>query len=221
MSAIEPPRTIDNGEFALRLFRTIEGREYAAYAYYGFFKQPSALTENLLPTFAPLAALGASFRRPAGPGLFNAEFAYYESRDDRGGTNPLIPNGQIRFLAGYEWEAATNFTIGLQYYLEGTLDYDALIANSPAPQFEPDEHRHLITNRLTYRVARDKFTYSLFTFWSPSDSDFYLRPQFTYRHSDRWTLSAGAGIFAGHDPHTFFAQLEDAGNIYLRLRYNY
>ena len=77
LSAIEPGDSLSNGEFALRLFRNVEGREYALYAYRGFFKQPNALTDSLQPTFAPLTSLGASLRQPVGPGLFNAEIAYH------------------------------------------------------------------------------------------------------------------------------------------------
>lgn len=220
-TALEPKRSIDNGEFALRLFRTIESSEYALYAYRGFFKQPSALTPSLQPTFAPMSAIGASLRRPAGPGLFNAEASYYDSRDDGDGTNPLVPNSQLRLLAGFEWEAKANFTVGLQYYLEWTLDYDALLANSLAAEFEPDERRHLITNRMTWRAGMDKYTTSLFTFYSPSDNDFYLRPQFTYRHSDQWSLVVGGNVFGGSSNQTFFNQLQDASNAYLRLRFNY
>ncbi|MCI0516664.1 MAG: hypothetical protein L0Y45_02415 [Woeseiaceae bacterium] len=221
LSAIEPEKSLSNGEFALRLFRNVEGREYALYAYNGFFKQPRALTEDLEPTFAAMTSLGASLRRPAGPGLLNSEVSYYASRDDRGGSDPLIPNDQFRFLAGYEWEARPNFTVGLQYYLEWTLDYDVLIDNSPFPQYEADEFRHLLTNRLTYRAGRDRYTWSLFTFYSPSDQDFYLRPIFTYRHSDQWSVYAGANLFGGNKPDTFFSQLQDASNAYLRVRYNY
>ena len=199
----------------------MKGNEYAVYLYRGFFKQPSALTATFEPTFAPMSAIGASLRRPLGPGLFNAEFSYYDSRDDDDGSNPLLPNDQLRFLLGYEWEARPSFTVGFQYYLEWTQDHDALLENSPAPEFEPDEHRHLITNRLSYRLERDKYTLSLFTFWSPSDRDFYLRPAFTYRHSDQWSLVAGANLFGGDDDHTFFNQLQDASNVYLRLRLSY
>jgi hypothetical protein len=221
LSAIEPGNSLSNGEFALRLFQSVEGREYALYAYRGFFKQPNALTDSLQPTFAPLTSLGASLRQPAGPGLFNVEVSYYLSNDDRDGNNPKIPNGQIRLLAGYEWEAKANFTVGLQYYLESTLDYRELIENSPFPEFEPDEYRHLLTNRLTYRGGRDKHVWSLFTFFSPSDKDAYIRPVYSYRHNDQWSMTAGANIFGGNDAHTFFSQLEDASNFYLRLRYNY
>lgn len=211
----------DDGEFALRLFRTVEGTEYAVYAYRGFFKQPRALTTELEPAFAPLSALGASVRLPAGPGLLNAETSYYDSRDDRDGDDPLIPNDQARFLVGYEWEAVPNLTVGLQYYLEWTLDHDELIASSPFPAFEPEEFRHLLTNRLTYRAGLEKYTWSLFTFYSPSDADFYLRPAFTYRHSDQWSLTAGGNLFGGRDPQTFFGQLEDGSNVYVRLRFHY
>lgn len=221
LSAIEPGSSPKNGEMALRLFRTIEGREYALYAYRGFFKQPLALTPTLQATFAPLTAVGASLRRPLGPGLVNVETSYYVSRDDRDGVNPLIPNDQLRLLLGYEWEAKPNFTVGLQYYLEWTLDHDSLLANSPFPAFEPDERRHLLTNRLTYRAGRDRHTVSLFTFLSPSDRDFYLRPVYTYRYSDQWSMTAGGNLFGGDEPQTFFKQLQDASNTYLRVRYHY
>jgi hypothetical protein len=105
--------------------------------------------------------------------------------------------------------------------VERTLDYNALVSNSPAQEFEPDEYRHLMTNRLTYRAGMDKFTWSLFTFWSPSDEDFYLRPKFTYRHSDRWSITAGGNLFGGNANHTFFNQLQDASNAYLRVRFSY
>ncbi len=221
LSAVKPKESFSNGEFALRLFRTVEGREYALYAYRGFFKQPRALTPSFESTFAPMTALGASLRRPLGPGLLNIEASYYLSRDDRGGTDPFVPNDQFRILAGFEWEARPNLTVNLQYYLEATLDHGELIANSPFPEFEPDDYRHLLTNRITYRAGRDKHTWSLFTFLSPSDRDFYLRPVYTYRHSDQWSLTAGGNLFGGDIRHTFFRQLQDASNAYLRLRYHY
>jgi len=184
--APEPDESFSNGEFALRLYRTVESTEYAVYAYRGFFKQPP---------FAEMNAYGASFRRPAGPGLFNIETSHYDSDTD-----------QTRFLLGYEWEAQPRFTVGLQYYLERN---------------EAAKNRYMLTNRLTYRAGMDKYTWSLFTFYSPSDDDYYFRPQFTYRHSDEWSLTAGANLLGGDEAHTFFGQLDDASNAYVRVRYHY
>lgn len=217
VGAVEPSRY----ELALRLYKTVRGVEYAAYGYHGYFKQPTAVDADGQLTFAPLTSVGASVRLPLWSGLVNAEFAWYESTDDANGDDPAIPNSQVRFLAGFERELVANFTAGFQYYVEYTRDHDALIANSPAPQFEPEEYRQVLTNRLTYRIDQDRWTLSLFTFLSPSDEDFYVRPSVTFRQSDEWQFTAGGNGFGGRDDHTFFGQLEDNSNLYVRIRYNY
>ncbi len=221
LAGIEPEDDFKNGEFALRLFRTVNGTEWALYAYNGFFHQPSALTESFEPTFAPLTSAGVSMRGTLGKGLFNAETTYYASRDDRRGDDPRIPNDQVRVLLGYEQEAVTNLTVAFQYYLEWLQDYDELIDNSLTPTLEPDEFRHVFTNRLTYRLQQDKLTLSLFTFYSPSDSDYYIRPAISYRYSDQWSFTGGASVFGGSNAATFFNQFADNSNIYFRVRYNY
>jgi hypothetical protein len=221
LTAEAPDDGIEDGELALRLFKTAGSTEFAAYAYRGFFKRPLGLSANLEPRFPPLSVVGGSVRRPLGPGLVNAEVAYHDSRSDGDGTNPLVPNDQLRLLAGYEFEARARLTVAFQVYVERTQDHAALIANSPTPQFEPERLRHVLTNRLTYRDARDKLTLSLFTFYSASDKDHYLRPVASFRKSDHWTLTAGANLFGGEKSHTFFGQLEDNSNAYIRVRFNY
>jgi hypothetical protein len=79
----------------------------------------------------------------------------------------------------------------------------------------------MLTNRLTYRAGRNKHTWSLFTFYSPSDDDFYLRPTYSYRHSDQWSFTVGANLLGGDEQHTFFNHLADASNAYLRVRFHY
>lgn len=221
LSAARPGRSFDNGELALRLFKTAGSTEYAAYFYRGFYKRPLGLNADFEPIFPRLSVYGASMRRPLAKGLFNAEFAYHKSRGDSSGTNPLIPNDQLRVLLGYEFEARPRLTVGLQYYLEQTRDYGALIASSLAPSFEPDRQRHVLTNRLTYRTSQDMLTLSLFTFFSPSDNDYFLRPSISFRQSDRWTFTGGANLFGGEHSHTFFGQLEDDTNVYFRARFNF
>lgn len=224
----EPPLQVDkpssglsDGEYALRLFRNLRGVEYAVYGYHGFFKSPSKVDGPYQLSFAPMTSVGASIRRPLGPGLFNAETSYFHSHDDSRGNDPTIANSQLRFLVGYEWEAARNFNVGLQYYLEHIRDHDQLLSHSPLPQFEPPENRHMITNRLTYRTMQDKINWSLFTFWSPNDHDYYLRPVVSYRASDDWSVTGGLNVVGGREPHTFFGQFEDNSNAYLRVRYNF
>lgn len=221
LSADEPKKDFENGEFALRLFRTFNGTEYALYGYRGFFKQPLGLNDRLIPDFPPLISVGASLRGNQWSGLFNTEVSYYFSRDDRSGTNPLIPNDQFRLLLGFEREAVANFNIGVQYFLEWTQDHDQLIENSLAPEFEPDEYRHLFTTRLTWRTMMDNLIWSVFVFYSPSDQDYYLRPKLTWRYGDQWTSDVGLSLFGGAEEHTFFGQLDDNSNAYARVRYHF
>jgi hypothetical protein len=217
----EPSTRLDNTEYAARLFRTFGSGEFALYAFDGFYHQPWPFGPGGALAFPGLRALGASWRQPLGPGLVNAEVSRYYSKDDRSGTNPAIPNDQIRFLLGYEWEAIPNLTVGFQYYQEWTQDHEALLENSPWPEFEVAEHRTWLTNRLTLSTRQNRMLWSLFTFYGTTDRDFYLRPEFYWRISDEWSLNVGGNLLGGPEKHTFFAQFEDNSNVYARIRYAY
>lgn len=217
----DPSRSLNNGELALRLFKRRHSVEYALYAYRGFFKQANAVTDDGVATFAPLNVYGLSARGPLRLGVFSSEFAWYDSRHDRDGDNPRIPNSQARLLLGYEQELVTNLTGGLQVYTEWTQHHGAQRANSFIPDVEAEQWRNVLTLRLTYRTRRDTVNYSLFAFLSPTDEDYHLRPNIEFRLSDAWNFSLGANLFGGSDGHTFFGQLEDNSNIYLRLRRYY
>jgi hypothetical protein len=221
LAAAEPSAGLSNTEWALRLFRNAGSNELALYGYSGFYHQPAPAGPGNELVYPEMDAWGASWRRPLGAGLFNTEFSRYFSKDDRSGSDPRIPNDQYRFLIGYEWEAVSNLTVGFQYYLEWTLDHDALIANSPWPQYEVEERRTWLTNRLTWRTRQDRVIWSIFSFYSPTDKDYYLRPQMNWRISDELLLSAGGNLFGGDEKHTFFAQFEDNSNYYIRLRFHF
>ena len=213
----------DDSEFALRVYQTRDGVEYAGYAYTGYDKQPSAVDPASGTAYFPrLSVAGASVRSPLGEGIGNLETAWYEAEDDAG-TDPNRPNDQLRFLAGYSHEPIANLTLGWQYYLEWTQDHDALLDNLPDPQrrYAPEEYRHVLTNRVTWQLLQQDLTLSLFTFYSPSDADWYLRPRARYRFSDRLYGTVGGNLFGGEDDWTFHTQLEDNSNLYARLRYSF
>jgi hypothetical protein len=216
----EPAKLWENGEFAGRLFRNVRGYELAAYGYVGFAKQPVAFdTTTMMPTFSRLAIWGASARGNLLGGIGNIEGAYFDSYKDRDGTNPDLPNSEVRGLAGYERELVANLTTGLQYYFEWTLEYDSLLASSPAPEFAPEEIRHLITARLTQLLRQETLTLSLFVYYSLNEKDGYARPVVDYKWSDAVTATVGANLMWG-DQHTFFGQLQDDSNVYARVRYS-
>jgi len=209
----------DDSETALRLYRSISGYDVALYAYDGFWKSPVGFDPGWgKATFPRLSAFGASARGRWWKGVGTIEFGYYDSRDDRSGNDPFVPNSQLRFLIGYEQEVAKDFTVGGQYYLEHMSDYSAYLRGLPAGSDGTDEDRHILTVGLTKLAMYQNLKLSLFTFYSPSDRDAYLRPNVHYRINDRWSIKGGANVFLGEEQQTFFGQFQDNTNVYFGAR---
>jgi hypothetical protein len=212
----------EEDETAIRLYRNISNYELALYGYWGYWKSPAGFNPTLTrATFPELYVYGASIRGTLGKGIANAEIGYYDSVDDRSGDNPLIANSEIRYLLGYTQELARDFTAGMQYYVEQMLDYGdyegSLFPGSPSR----DEFRHLVTLRLTQLLMNQNLTLSLFTYYSPSDEDAYLRPIVNYKASDQLMYEVGSNIFVGDERHTFFNQFHYNTNLYAGMRYSF
>jgi len=209
-------------EQAVRVFKNIMGYELAAYGYYGYWKSPSGFNPFISKwTFNKLASYGASIRNSLLGGIGNIEAGYYDSKDDQSGQNPLIKNSEARFLIGYEKEIIKNFTVGLQYYLEWMMDYGEYKNYTLTTQPLADEKRHVITLRLSRLMMDQNLKLSLFTFYSPSEKDAYIRPQVHYKISDHWSIETGGNIFIGKDKYTFFNQFSRNNNIYVGIGYGF
>ena len=127
-------------------------------------------------------------------------------------------------MIGYEQdlpEIAPDFTVGLQYYVEQMLNYGSyrrtLFPNNKADE----EYRHLLTFRITKLYWNQNLTCSLFTYFSPSDKDVYMRPNINYKVNDNMALEIGGNIFWGDYSHTFFSQFQNNTNMYVGLRYSF
>jgi len=215
------PRNPNQPEYAVRLFKNLNGKQLALYGYHGIEKSPTGVDQTMQPYFPQKNVWGTSYQSTLGKGLFNAELGYHDALDDKTGTNPLVANSQWRVLLGYERELIKKLNWGVQYYVEHTEHYERLLANSWFPLTEPEQNRQVITNRLTYMAKQDKLTWSMFVFYSPSDEDSYWRPSVNYRHNDQWQFTAGAQIFTGKENYTFFGQFEDSSSVYSRIRFQF
>lgn len=217
-----PDDWFGDDEWAFRLHRMLGGWEVAAYGYRGFWKSPEGFDPGSgHPLFPRLSAWGGSIRGPLHTGILSAETSWYRSRDDLSGTDPFVPNSQFRFLIGYEQEIIPDLTLGGQYYLERTLDFDAVERNQPAGFAAPDENRHLFTLRATWLTHSQNVTWSLFTFASPSDEDAYVRGSWEWKATDEWRFTAGLNLFEGRERDTFFGQFETNSNAYISVRYGF
>ncbi|MFA4944104.1 MAG: hypothetical protein WC789_05315 [Lentisphaeria bacterium] len=219
VAADRPNRWFRDFELAARLYRNLHGYELALYGYRGFWKSPAGsdpATGNA--TFPDLNVLGASARGTVGRGIGHAEIGWYDSANDRAGDDPLVRNSELRLLLGYEQELWPDFTAGVQYYLEWMQQYGAYRDALPPGAHAADEFRHVTTLRLTQSLLQQNLTCSLFLFLSPSDHDAYLRPSVNYKLTDTWQAEAGANLFFGEDPWSFFGQFERNNNLYASLR---
>ncbi|PID73197.1 MAG: hypothetical protein CSB33_04545 [Desulfobacterales bacterium] len=207
--------------FSVRLSRNFGGVETALYGYSGFWSTPEGMKPASGRLYYPrLNVYGASLRMPLSGGIIHAETGYYDSREDAGADTPFVRNGEIRFLAGFERELAKNLTAAVQYYLEWMMDYDEYRHDmGGAPR--KDAHRHVLTLRLTRLFLNQALRVSLFTYYSPSDKDAYLRPKVHYKLTDAWALEAGGNLFFGEDDHTFFGQFSENTNIYAGVRISF
>lgn len=223
----KPRHDLGNAELAARLSRPVLGFDAALYAYRGFFRSPSMEPDSLTaPTrltiiYPRLAVYGASLQGNAAGGVLSLEAGFYDSRQDRAGTDPLIPNSQTRFLAGYQRSPWTDFTAGLQYYGEYMHRYGRYEAALPAGFPKQDQLRQLLTLRLTQFLKYQSWKLSLFSFWSPTDNDFYLIPEAAWRVTDELTATAGANVFGGASETTFLGQLDKNDNLYFSMRYEF
>jgi hypothetical protein len=221
----DEPNSIDDAEFAARLSKNIEEIEIAFYAYSGFWKEPEGFNPSSGLAYYPrLSVYGCSARTALLRGVGNVEAGYYDSRDNRDGSDPTGRNSEVRFLSGFERELAHDFTGALQYYLEWMQDYpdyERAIRSLSSTMPLRDEYRHMLTLRLTKLAMHQNLVLSLFTYYSPSDRDGYIRPKATYKINDHWSVEGGGNLFWGKENHTFWGRFKKNNNLYAGIRYGF
>jgi len=223
----KPAASFKNVEIAFRAYRDLAGFDAALYYYRGFLRQPSVMPDNMMiPTkltlfYPKLSVYGASLQGKALDGVLSLETGYYDSRQDRQGTDPMIPNAQTRFLVGYQRQLWEDFTIGVQYYTEYMHDYTAYKKSLPSG-FPQEKRLHdLVSIRLTQFLLHQTLKLSWFSFWSPSDSDYLLNPEIKYNFSDHIWAAIGGMVFGGGKSWSQFGQLDKNDNIYMQMRYEF
>jgi hypothetical protein len=220
---VEPAFQMENNEYALRLYRNFSGKEVAFYYFRGFDKSPRSYKNELKRQlyYERLDVYGASIRGAFAGGIANFETGYVFSREDADGTDRKIANSMFKAMAGYSKDLGNDLRVGLQYYYEQILDYDNYTDNLLANDYFWDEHRHLLTQRITKLFKRQTVEFSFFNFYSPSDNDGYVRSSIGYDITDQWNVTAGVNIPWGEDVITEFAQMKRNKNVYFRVRFSF
>lgn len=223
----KPAARLANAEIALRLYRSLADFDISVYAYRGYWRTPGVRPDDLIsPTTATrfypeLSIYGASAQRGVFGGVLSLETGYYDSREDRRGNDPAIPNSQWRLLAGYQRELAQDFTAGVQAYAELMGQYRAYRDSLPAGISRQDRIRGVVSTRLTKLLKYQTWTLSLFAAYSPSDRDYFLQPEVTHKVLDNLSLSSGLNVLGGKSEATFFGQFRRNDNVFFRVRFDF
>lgn len=222
-----PSSRFRNTEVAARIYRHLAGFDVAVYAYRGFWRAPSVrLDDPAAPTvatrfFPELSTYGASLQRTLFGGALSAEGGYYDSRGDRRGTDPTVPNSQWRFLASYQREPWSDFTASFQAYGELMSDYAAYRSSLQAGAPREDELRGVLSLRMTQLLDYQSWRLSLFVAYSPTDGDHFLQPEISYRVTDAFGVRAGANVLGGRKETTFFGQLDRNDDVFIAGRWDF
>jgi hypothetical protein len=220
-------RSLENAELAGKISRYVSDWGLSLYAARSFYRTPAmAVDDPSAPTvirmFYPrLNTYGASTTGSFLGGVTSLEGGYLDSRQDRRGTNPAIENSMVKGLAGYSYPLWRDASLGLQGYIEWTLDYDAYRATLPVGFPTRDEHRWLATVRLTQLMRNQTLTVNLFVFWGITDHDGYLIPSARYAATDNVWVEVGGNVFVARDFHTMFGTLNRNDNVYATVRYSF
>lgn len=223
----KPSSRINNTEVAVRVYRDIAGFDAALYFYRGFYRNPSMMPDNpMMPAeltlFYPRRSVyGASLQGRALGGVLSLEAGHYDSRQDRDGTDPMIPNSSDRFLIGYQRQFWEDFTVGVQYYGEYMRRYGNYLKT--LPQGFPQQRRltDLFSLRLTQFLMHQTLRLSYFSFWSLSNGDYLVNPEIKYSFTDSIWAAAGAMVFGGGEDWSRFGQFKKNDNVYVQVRYEF
>ncbi len=217
--AEEPDVTLENTEAALRAYRNLKGSDASLYYYKGFFRTPSRTATGTY-FYPELSVYGASVEGRAAGGILGLEAGYYDSREDRRGDNPSVPNSSSRLMLAYKRQLMEDFSIGLQYYTEYMQEYSRYETTRPAGYTKEDRLYQLATMRLTRMLLHQDLTLSLIVFYSPSDGDYMTNPEAKYKFTDNVWAAVGGNVFGGNS-YGRFGRLDENDNAYIQMRYEF
>ena len=214
-----PDDWFSDSEFHWRARKNIKGFDLALYGYYGYWKSPAGLDVfkgNYI--FPRMYAHGASFEGNKFKGIFSIEVGHYYSKDDKKGDDFTINNSRFNFLIGHAMDFKKDFKIAFQYYAEIMMQYDALKDNFPTGATPPKQIHDMVTLRLTKLLNKQRLNLSLFSYYSISDNDGYLRPSISYKLNDNWKIETGGNLFFGENTNTFWSQFQNNNNVFAAIR---
>ena len=221
-----PDLRLSNAGLAFRVYGRLVGADVAGYLYRGFHGAPAPRPEGepaparVVLRFPRLNVYGASLQRAGFAGVVSAEVGFYDSRKDPDGSDPWVPNSELRVLLGYQRQLWRESQLGLQYYAEWMQDHGAYRASLGSEAEARDEVRQVATLRYTQQLAYQTWQLSVFVFLGLSEADYLAIPEVRRKLTDDLWLALGANVFGG-GRNDLFGALDANDNVYVTGRYGF
>lgn len=219
---IRPDDDPGDMDLAVKTSGYLDNWELAGYASHSHYRTPAwrITGGDLVGTYPRLRTLGASLTGPVTGGVLSLEAGYYDSAEDRPGTDPAVENSQFRGLVGYSHQLWEDGTLGVQFYNEWMQDYGAYRATLPTGFPAKDRVRNVETIRFTQLFAHQTVTFNLFAFLGATEGDRYVIPSLRYALTDNLWAEVGANVFGGNHDGSFGSMYRNQ-NVYGTVRYAY
>ncbi len=224
----EPRKRAANSELAMRFHTKVgESTDLALYAFKGFWHQPDKGVAGNSIIYPRLNNYGFTLQDTVMGGVLSFEAGFYQSVDDRDGTDPFIANSQYRYLIGYEHELMTDVTLALQWYGEVMQNHSAYqAAAQPAfvagmgPKPLP-KHRKIMTANLRALWMNQTLTTSLFFMGVGDGGGRMANPDVHYAINDTMSINAGAHVFWGGPDTWMLGTMKNDDNVYMNVKWTF
>jgi hypothetical protein len=224
----KPSNDLKNGEFGIRLSRSLKGWDLAAFCLYGYdyfptyFRTLSAdpLTSTTIITFKPryerLTLLGATFAKEIEDVIFKGEIICNNNKyflvNDLTDIDGVVKKDFLDYLIGIDYTFFKKVDFNFQFMQRIIFNHDANMAdNEMATSFSIWLKTGFFDNTLEPE---------LFFVSSLRKSDSMFRPKVSYKFKGKWTAVLGIDVFDGR-PDGNFGQFDAKDRAYLELKYDF
>ena len=227
----EDTQNLKNGQSGFRITNSLGGIDLGATYEYTYLREPvvnmSAFlqdqTQKITVTYDRLHLFG--IEAAAAPLGFNirVEAAYYLT-GDTDGTDPLVHNGRIQYLAGFDKDIPLhNLSINIQDRGEIKLNADKIKDNGQADTEYSDSESYtsnIIGADLRDTFINDTLTVKVSGAYTVGSRDYMIKPGIEYTLADSAVLKADYTIYRG-DADTLFGQFKDNDMLEVVFQYTY
>ena len=233
-----PEKTIQNGEFALRLSHSVSrlAFDWSLSVYKGFekFAAPSIvpiIPENAVPPiptgfswtnhYHPLWMVGADFSKTVNHLLFKGEVAL-KLTDDWEGIDPEIKNSRLEYVVGIDYAYNENFALGIQYIGNWLINYDPEkdkedLKDQSEEMFFADSLSHSTSLFIKWNFT-DQLGAQILGLYNINDYDFFSMAFVWWAVSDGVKLFLGAVGFGGRDDYSPNGRQQENSRLFLELK---